>query len=67
PKEVTALGESPHTAKAPALLCCWEYRELGMTATEIAGKLKITQPAVGRLSKRAEQIEKEYRFNLIGE
>ena len=67
PEEVTAFGKSPQTVKARALLCYWAHRKLGMTATEIAKRLKITQPAASRLSKRGEQIEKEYRLNLIGE
>ncbi|MBI4773304.1 MAG: hypothetical protein HY788_03830 [Deltaproteobacteria bacterium] len=66
PKEVTAFGKSPQTVKARALLCYWAHRKLGMTATEIAGRLKITQPAASRLSKQGEQIEKEVRFSLIG-
>jgi hypothetical protein len=67
PHEVTAFGKSPKTVKARALLCFWAHRRLGMTATDISRRLKITQPAVSRLSKRGEQIEKECRLDLIGE
>jgi len=66
PKEVTKFARSPQTVKARALSCYWAHRALGMTATEIAGKIKITQPAASRLSKRGEQTEKEVRFHLIG-
>jgi len=66
PQEVTASGKSPQTVKARALLCFWAHRKLGMTTTEIARRLNITQPAASRLSKRGEQLEKECRFNLIG-
>jgi putative transposase len=67
PEEVTAFGKSSRTVKARALLCYWAHRKLGMTATEIAKRLKIGQPAVSRLSKRGEQIEKERKVHLIRE
>jgi DNA-binding MarR family transcriptional regulator len=63
--EVTAFAKSPRTVKAPALLCYWAHRKLGMTATEIARRLKIGQPAASRLSRRGEQIEKELGLHLI--
>ena len=65
PEEVTAFGKSPQTVKARALLCFWAHRKLGMRTTDIAGRLGIGQPAVSRLSKRGQQIEKECRFDLI--
>jgi len=65
PEEVTAFGKSSRTVKARALLCYWAHRKLGMTATEIAKRLKMGQPAVSRLSKRGEQIEKERKVHLI--
>jgi hypothetical protein len=43
----------------------WAHRRLGMSTTEIASKLRISQPAVSRSSKRGEQIENEHRFELI--
>jgi REP element-mobilizing transposase RayT len=64
-EEVTAFGKSPRTVKARALLCYWAHRKLGMTATEIAKRLKMGQSAVSRLSKRGEQIEKERKVHLI--
>jgi len=66
-QQVTAFGKSPQTVKARALLCFWAHRKLGMTTVEIAGKLKISQPAVSRLSKRGEKIERENKFELIAE
>jgi len=35
-----------------------------MSAIEIAGKLKISQPAVSRSSKKGEKIERENQFEL---
>ena len=65
PEQVTAFGRSPRTVEARALFCYWAHQKLGMTATEIAKRLKVGQPAVSRLSKRGEQIEKECMFRLI--
>jgi REP element-mobilizing transposase RayT len=62
---VTACGKSPQTVEARALLCFWAHRKLGMSTIAVARRLKISQPAASRLSKRGERIEKENRFDLI--
>jgi len=62
PEQVTALGKSPQTVKARALLCFWAHRKLGESTIEIAKKLRISQPAVSRAAKRGEQLEKEKKF-----
>jgi hypothetical protein len=64
-EQATAFGKSPQTFKARSLLCFWAHRRLGMSTVEIAKKLRISQPAVSRSSKRGEQIENEHRFELI--
>jgi hypothetical protein len=65
PDEVTAYGKSPQTVKARALLCFWAQRKLGMTTVEIAGKLRLCQSAVSRLSRKGEGIAMERRLDLI--
>ena len=65
PARVTAFGKSPQTVRARSLLCFWAHRRLGMSTVEIAKKLRISQPAVSRSSKRGEQIENAHRFELI--
>lgn len=67
PDRVIAFGKSPQTVEARALLCFWAHRKLGMSTIEIAIRLKISQPAASRLSKRGERIEKENRFDLIAD
>jgi hypothetical protein len=45
-----------------------KYRRHGpllMSTIEVARRLKISQAAASRLSKRGERIEKENRFDLI--
>lgn len=65
PDQVTAWGKSPQTVQARSLLCFWAHRKLGMTTIEIARRLKISQSAASRCSKRGEQIEKEKGFELM--
>jgi len=64
---VTACGKSPRTVEARALLCFWAWRKLGMSTIKIGRRLKISQPAASRLSKRGERIEKENRFDLVAD
>jgi DNA-binding transcriptional ArsR family regulator len=52
PDGTESMGMFPEEVTARALPCYWARRELGMTATEIAKRLKMGQPAVSRLSKR---------------
>jgi hypothetical protein len=47
-----------------------KYRRHGpllMSTIEVARRLKISQPAASRLSKRGERIEKKNRFDLIAD
>lgn len=65
PDEVMAYGKSPARVKARALLCFWAHRKLGLTTVEIAGKLRLCQSAVSRLSMRGEKIASEHGVELI--
>jgi REP element-mobilizing transposase RayT len=64
-EQVTAMGKSPQTVQGRALLCFWAHRQLGMSTIEIAKKLKISQSAVSRLSRRGERIAKEEQVELM--
>jgi len=50
---------------ARSLLCYWALRELGLTATELAKRLGMTQPAVSYAVIREEQMVKEKNYNLF--
>ena len=63
--QVLAFGKVPKTVQARALLCFFAHRKLGMTTVEIAGRLKISQSAVSRLSRKGEIIEREKSLKLI--
>jgi len=66
-EQVTAYGKSPRTVKSRSLLCFWAHRKLGMTTVEIGKKLNISQSAVSRSSIRGQKIERENKFEVIGE
>ena len=50
---------------ARSLLCYWAVYELGLTATELAKRLGMTQPAVSYAVNRGEQIAKENSYSLV--
>ena len=50
---------------ARSLLCYWAVCELGHTATELAERLGLTQPAVSYAVSRGEQIAKERNYTLV--
>lgn len=60
-------GKHPQTVKARSLLCYWSVRELGITATELARRIGISQPAISQSVKRGETIAKENGLELIDE
>ena len=56
----------PQTVQARSLLCHWASGELGMSMTEIANRLRLTQPAVSIAARRGEEISKQKGYSLFG-
>ena len=50
---------------ARSLLCFWAVPKLGLTATELARRLGMTQSAVSNAVNRGEQIAKEGNYTLV--
>jgi len=63
--EVWEKGKHPQTVKARSLLCYWAVRELGISATELARRIGISQPAISQSVKRGEVIAKENGIKLM--
>jgi putative transposase len=61
---IYAKGRRKIQVAARSLLCYWVVREQGLTATELAKRLGMTQPAVSYAVIRGEQIAKERNYNL---
>ena len=63
--KVWEKGKHPETVRARSLLCFWAVRELGITMTELAVRLGLTQPAVSISVKRGEKLVKENAYRLL--
>ena len=61
---IYSKGRRKIQVAARSLLCYWAVRELGLTATELARRLGITQPAVSYAVGRGEKIAKLSNYTL---
>lgn len=64
-EDVWKKGKHPQIVKARSLLCYWAVHELGMTATELAIRIGLTQSAISQSVKRGEVLAAENGFKLI--
>jgi len=55
----------PQVAVARSLLCYWASKELGMSMTNLAKRLNLTQPAISIAARRGEKIAVENQYMLI--
>ena len=63
---VWSPGRNQHVVKARSLLCYWAVRELGVTMSLLARKLKISIPAVSKSVERGRSIAKDIKAPLVG-
>jgi len=52
-------------AVARSLLCYWASKELGISMTDLAKRLNLTQPAISIAARRGERIVRENQYMLI--
>jgi len=65
-KDMTySKGRRKIQVAARSLLCYWAVRELGLTGTELAKRLGVTQPAVSYAVIRGERFAKERNYSLV--
>jgi hypothetical protein len=62
---INSKGRRKVQVAGRSLLCYWAVRELGFTATELAKRLRMTQPAVSYAVSRGEQIAKKNNYTLV--
>ena len=62
---IYSKGRRKIQVAARSLLCYWAVRELGLTATALAKRLGMRQPAVSYAVVRGEQIAKESNCTLV--
>ncbi len=64
--EVLAAGKYKKAVAARSLLCFWAVRELGLSQTRLAQRLRISQPAVSAAVSRGEQLARDHNFSIDG-
>jgi putative transposase len=64
PEQVLATGKYKKTVAARSLLCFWATSELGIGQSELAEKLKISQPAVSLAVRRGERLATRNSYAL---
>jgi putative transposase len=57
----------PQVVQARSLFCYWASKKLGMSMTEIANRLGLTQPAVSIAARRGEEIATKCGYSLFDE
>ena len=67
PDQLYTPGKQPAKVKARSVFCYWATAELGITMTQLAGLLKISQPAVSICVRRGEQIVLAEGFRIMDE
>jgi hypothetical protein len=63
-EEITAGGKFPKGVAARSVVSCWAVRDLGVSGTEVARRLGVTQPAVSQAAKRGARIIEERHLKL---
>jgi hypothetical protein len=64
PEEISARSKRPQVVEARSLLCFWAVQELGISATAVAKRLNISQPAVSISVRRGEKISRDRAITL---
>jgi len=64
PEEIKRAGKNPKEVASRSVVSYWAVRELGMSETEVARRLGVTQPAVSQAVKRGERIIEERHLKL---
>jgi len=62
--EVLAAGKYKKVIAARSIVCFWAVRELGMSQTQLARILRISQPAVSMAVIRGEKLAKNHKFSI---
>ena len=64
-EEIYSKGRRKVQVEARDLLCYWAVRELGISRTDLAKQLGMSQPGVGYAVNRGEKIAKEHKYQLL--
>jgi hypothetical protein len=64
PDEIVSKGKQKKKVLARSLLCYWAVNGLGLSLTELAGRLGMSVPGVGYAAKRGETIARSNHYQL---
>ena len=62
--QVVAPDRNRTISQARSLLCFWATRELGMSQTDLAQRLQLTQPAVSQAIQRGRRLALEMNCSV---
>jgi REP element-mobilizing transposase RayT len=63
--DIFSNGKQQTKVKARSLFCYWAVRELGISQTDLAKRLKLSVPGVGYSVERGESIARENGYELV--
>ncbi len=64
-EEIYSKGRRKVQVEVRDLLCYWAVRELGISRTDLAKQLEMSQPGIGYAVNRGEKIAKEHNYQLL--
>ncbi len=64
-EEVWSAGKYRRIVEARSLLCFWAVRELGISMSSLARKLKISLPAISQSVARGEKLARRNQYLLV--
>jgi putative transposase len=64
-QDIFSNGKQQRKVKARSLLCYWAVRELGISQTDLAKRLKLSVPGIGYSVQRGESIARENGYDLV--
>ncbi len=62
--QILTAGRYPKVVQARSVLCFWAVRELSITATDLANRIGVSQPAISMSVKRGEKIVREEGLDI---
>ena len=67
PEEIVAPGKERKRTQARSMLCYWATDRLGISQTQLANTLNLTQPAVSQAVRRGRALEKSQSYSFLNE
>lgn len=64
-EDLLSNSKQQRKVKARSLLCFWAVRELGISLTDLAKRLKLSVPGIGYSVERGESVARENGYRLL--